>query len=120
MQKEALVNSFKTLTMTFLCQGSARQYSASGSVTLVQGEPTAPFNYTFVQADGTVDYAVAVPPKLPGVDSTTRKPLAVALHGAGDEAYSSFLPSSVPRLDVGIWTIIPTGRTPWYVSMPNL
>jgi hypothetical protein len=41
------------------------------------------YKYTFLDFDGTVQYAAAIPPSDPSLQSTDPAPAVVALHGAG-------------------------------------
>ncbi|KAH9817177.1 hypothetical protein DFH28DRAFT_1081408 [Melampsora americana] len=87
-----------------------------------------PFRFTFLDADQSVQYAICLPPSTPasltpqsqqtchdGPDlayPSLRRPLLVALHGAGVEASDQFWISSIVQRTTE-WIVFPTGRTSW-------
>ncbi|KAG2207488.1 hypothetical protein INT47_004236 [Mucor saturninus] len=68
------------------------------------------FKFTFLDYDNTVQYAMAKRPDI--LTSNPKKPIIIALHGAGVEADSSFWTKSIPT-QPSSWILFPTGRTPW-------
>ncbi|KAG0171994.1 hypothetical protein DFQ30_011370 [Apophysomyces sp. BC1015] len=68
------------------------------------------FQYTFLDFDGTVQYAMARRPKV--LDSDVNKPIILAVHGAGVEANTEFWTDSIQQQH-SVWIIFPTGRTSW-------
>ncbi|KAL1923835.1 uncharacterized protein VTP21DRAFT_8815 [Calcarisporiella thermophila] len=68
-----------------------------------------PYQFTFLDSDGTVQYCMARPPLQPSVSTS---PILVALHGAGVEASMPFWTSAY-RQQKNMWVLQPTGRTPW-------
>ncbi|KAG0312763.1 hypothetical protein BGZ99_009275 [Dissophora globulifera] len=72
-----------------------------------------PYKYTFLDVDGTVHYAAAIPPSDPSSQPADSAPVLVALHGAGVEvAQSPFWLSEYQQRE-RTWIVLPTGRTPW-------
>ncbi|ORZ23581.1 hypothetical protein BCR42DRAFT_405061 [Absidia repens] len=69
------------------------------------------FSYTFLDFDGTVQYAKAKRPRT--LDANENKPIILALHGAGvDVMKDSFWTNSIDTQE-SVWVVFPTGRTPW-------
>ncbi|CAG8556557.1 9213_t:CDS:10, partial [Ambispora gerdemannii] len=68
-----------------------------------------PFKFTFEDFDGTVQYAIAIPPLEP---ITNCCPLLLALHGAGVEIEMPFWKNAIKR-QTKAWVLLPSGRTPW-------
>ncbi|CAG8432933.1 6079_t:CDS:10 [Diversispora eburnea] len=68
------------------------------------------YKFTFEDFDGTVQYAMALPP----IESChpEKCPILVALHGSGVEVESEFWTSAFKRQQ-NAWIIFPTGRTLW-------
>ncbi|KAF2071359.1 hypothetical protein CYY_007318 [Polysphondylium violaceum] len=69
-----------------------------------------PFLFTFLDFDGSVQYAMAAPPTSPCGLNSQKCGLIVATHGAGVEA-STWL-NALP-LQETLWIIYPTGRRSW-------
>lgn len=100
------------------------------TVKIGKEHPGEPIKYTFVDGDGSVQYAMALPPLLLGsispvfsvqdpmsISPPSRSdflaPIVVVLHGAGvDVGTSPFLTTAVPAQNHS-WVLFPTGRTPW-------
>ncbi|CAO3566462.1 unnamed protein product [Mortierella alpina] len=72
-----------------------------------------PYKYTFLDADGTVQYAAAIPPSHPTSNPTDSAPVLVSLHGAGVEVDQSPFWLSEYTQRKRTWIVLPTGRSPW-------
>ncbi|KAF9576165.1 hypothetical protein EC968_010288 [Mortierella alpina] len=72
-----------------------------------------PYKYTFLDFDGTVQYAVAIPPSRPKSNPTDSAPVLVSLHGAGVEVDQSPFWLSEYTQRERTWIVLPTGRSPW-------
>ncbi|KAJ3218634.1 hypothetical protein HDU67_004687 [Dinochytrium kinnereticum] len=71
------------------------------------------YKLTFIDYDGSVQYAMARPPKKAcSLGPKPSCPVVLALHGAGVEAASPFWTDAYRRQDYA-WLLFPTGRTPW-------
>ncbi|KAF8938527.1 hypothetical protein BGZ58_000719 [Dissophora ornata] len=71
------------------------------------------YKYTFLDFDGTVHYAAAIPPSDPSSQPTNSAPVLVALHGAGVEVAQSPFWLSEYKQRERTWIVLPTGRSPW-------
>ncbi|KAJ3196267.1 hypothetical protein HK101_009532 [Irineochytrium annulatum] len=85
---------------------------AAGRYYLDRREWGQEYKITFVDYDGSVQYAMARPPKKGCRTSETRCPVVLALHGAGVEASSPFWTQAYRQQEYS-WLLFPTGRTPW-------
>ncbi|KAF9966330.1 hypothetical protein BGZ70_002655 [Mortierella alpina] len=72
-----------------------------------------PYKYTFLDFDGTVQYAAAIPPSQPASNPTDSAPVIVSLHGAGVEVDQSPFWLSEYTQRERTWIVLPTGRSPW-------
>ncbi|KAJ3120897.1 hypothetical protein HK098_004132 [Nowakowskiella sp. JEL0407] len=71
------------------------------------------YKITFLDYDGSVQYAMAKPPKSKcSYSKYDRCPIILALHGSGVEADSDFWLEAYNRHDQA-WILYPTGRTTW-------
>ncbi|KAG0197352.1 hypothetical protein BGX28_009156 [Mortierella sp. GBA30] len=71
------------------------------------------YKYTFLDFDGTVQYAAAIPPSKPSSQATDSAPVLVSLHGAAVEvAQSPFWLSEYVQRE-RTWIVLPTGRSSW-------
>ncbi|KAG0226718.1 hypothetical protein BGW41_004100 [Actinomortierella wolfii] len=69
------------------------------------------YRYTFTDFDGSVQYAVAIPPQNPSL--TQKAPMLVALHGASvDVQVAEHWLHAFERRDK-TWIVLPTGRASW-------
>ncbi|CAH1756508.1 258_t:CDS:10 [Entrophospora sp. SA101] len=68
------------------------------------------YKFTFEDFDGSIQYAMAMPPISPVENA--KCPILVALHGAGVEANTKFWLNAYPQ-QKNAWIVLPTGRTPW-------
>ncbi|CAO3591357.1 unnamed protein product [Absidia cylindrospora] len=85
----------------------------SSSNRLLSSSPIASpvFSYTFLDFDGSVQYAKAKRPRT--LDADENKPIILALHGAGvDVMKDTFWTNSIDAQE-SVWVVFPTGRTPW-------
>ncbi|KAG9321131.1 hypothetical protein KVV02_005257 [Mortierella alpina] len=72
-----------------------------------------PYKYTFLDFDGTVQYAAAIPPSHPTSNPLDSAPVLVSLHGAGVEVDQSPFWLSEYTQRERTWIVLPTGRSPW-------
>ncbi|KAI9027606.1 hypothetical protein CLU79DRAFT_832973 [Phycomyces nitens] len=114
--KSPTVNA-NSLKMVLLIQTVMETQTAKKTSMLVSTVDIKPidwnmsaFCYTFLDYDGTVQYAMAKKPRVLDMDPT--KPIVLALHGADVEANSEFWTESINTQE-NVWIIFPTGRTPW-------
>ncbi|CAG8478874.1 3104_t:CDS:10 [Ambispora leptoticha] len=82
----------------------------SNTITIISRKFGEPFKFTFEDFDGTVQYAIAIPPL--ELITTGTCPLLLALHGAGVETEMSFWKNAIKR-QTKAWVLLPSGRTPW-------
>ncbi|KAI8334605.1 hypothetical protein BC941DRAFT_472538 [Chlamydoabsidia padenii] len=86
-------------------------YDKKNSNEKTDGQESFVFCYTFLDFDGSVQYAKAKRPKT--LDTDENKPVILALHGAGvDIGKDSFWTSSIDAQE-SVWIVFATGRTPW-------
>ncbi|KAF9985719.1 hypothetical protein BGZ75_002647 [Mortierella antarctica] len=71
-----------------------------------------PYKYTFLDFDGTVQYAAAIPPSHPTSNPLDSAPVLVSLHGAGVEVDQSPFWLSEYKQRERTWIVLPTGRSP--------
>ncbi|KAF9103079.1 hypothetical protein BGX27_010744 [Mortierella sp. AM989] len=71
------------------------------------------YMYTFMDFDGSVHYAAAIPPKDPSSQPADSAPVLVSLHGAGVEVSQSPFWLSEYQQRKRTWIVLPTGRSPW-------
>lgn len=71
------------------------------------------YKYTFLDFDGTVQYAAAIPPSDPSSQPTNSAPTVIALHGAGVEVAQAPFWLSEYRQRERSWIVLPTGRSSW-------
>lgn len=96
------------------CSDDPHRFTARElSFELDRVDPGEPIRYTFLDGDGSVQFAVATPPTSDCASGTPDPPIVVALHGAGVDVRIPWLAASVRRQRAGVWTVFPTGRSPW-------
>ncbi|KAI8092831.1 uncharacterized protein BX664DRAFT_328258 [Halteromyces radiatus] len=102
------INSIDWNQMNTNNRNKASSVEATTTTTL----PTSSvFLYTFLDFDGSVQYAKAKRPKV--LDANENKPIILALHGAGvDVEHDTFWTDSIDAQD-SVWIVFPTGRTSW-------
>jgi predicted esterase len=72
----------------------------------------AALRYTFLDYDGTAQYAMVLPPLVRSEGAS--RAVILATHGAGVETSSSFWTEALGERRTGLgWVVFATGKTPW-------